>query len=125
MRSTSDLDGSLRQLKKNKFVLLSNSYHGETLGALSVGNVELFKKTYEPLLLEVIVAPTPDCFFCEEGESWENYSLRKFADLDQILEQQHQEIAAVFIEPLVGTLTPPLILTTLNSSFLLKLFWLL
>ncbi len=92
---------NLGQLKKNKFVSLSNSYHGETLGALSVGNVELFKKTYEPLLLEVIVAPTPDCFFCEEGESWENYSLRKFADLDQILEQQHQEIAAVFIEPLV------------------------
>ena len=92
---------NLGQNKKTKFVSLSNSYHGETLGALSVGNVPLFKQTYEPLLLEVITAPSPDCFFREEGESWEQYSLRKFVELEQILAQQCDAIAAVFIEPLV------------------------
>lgn len=86
---------------KIKFVSLENSYHGETLGALAVGNVDLFKNTYKPLLINTIKAPTPDCFFREAGETWENYSLRKFTELETILNNQHHEIAAVFIEPLV------------------------
>ena len=45
---------------KTKFVNLSNSYHGETLGALSVGDVELYKNTYKPLLLEAITVASPD-----------------------------------------------------------------
>lgn len=86
---------------KTKFVSLSNSYHGETIGALSVGNVELYKSTYKPLLLDVITAPSPDCFYREPGETWEEYSIRKFNDLELILEQNHSEIAGIFIEPLV------------------------
>ncbi len=86
---------------KTKFVSLANSYHGETIGALSVGNVDLFKATYKPLLLNVITAPSPDCFYRESGETWEEYSIRKFNDLDLILEQNHSEIAGIFIEPLV------------------------
>ncbi|EOI4146436.1 aminotransferase class III-fold pyridoxal phosphate-dependent enzyme, partial [Campylobacter jejuni] len=46
-------------LKKNKFLSLSNSYHGETLGALSVGDVALYKDTYNSLLLECLSAPVP------------------------------------------------------------------
>ena len=49
------------QDKKTRFINLSNSYHGETLGALSVGDVELYKHIYQPLLLDVITAPSPDC----------------------------------------------------------------
>lgn len=86
---------------KTKFISLANSYHGETLGALAVGNVELYKSTYKPLLLDVITAPSPDCFYREQGESWEDYSLRKFKDLELILEQSHSEIAGIFVEPLV------------------------
>lgn len=86
---------------KTKFISLSNSYHGETLGALAAGNVELYKSTYKPLLLDVITAPSPDCFYRKSGESWEEYSLRKFKDLELILEQNQNEVAGVFIEPLV------------------------
>ncbi len=86
---------------KTKFVSLKNSYHGETIGALAVGNVELYKETYKPLLIDIISAPTPDCFFREQGESWEEYSLRKFYELDIILEKNNNHIAAIFIEPLV------------------------
>ena len=88
--------------RKNKFVTLSNSYHGETLGTLAVGGVDLFKKTYEPLLpLEVYTAPSPDCYYRERGESWEEYSKRQFFRMKEILAKHHEEIAAVTVEPLV------------------------
>ena len=54
---------------KRRFVTLSNSYHGETLGALAVGNVELYKSIYQPLLMDVITVPSPDCYEREAGES--------------------------------------------------------
>ena len=47
---------------KRRFITLANSYHGETLGALAVGNVELYKEIYQPLLMDVITVPSPDCF---------------------------------------------------------------
>lgn len=87
--------------KKTKFVTLGNSYHGETLAALAVGDVDLYKKTYEPLLMETIVAPSPDCYYRETGESWKSYSARRFDDMFDILEQRHDEICAVIVEPLV------------------------
>jgi adenosylmethionine---8-amino-7-oxononanoate aminotransferase len=87
--------------RKTKFVTLGNSYHGETLAALAVGDVELYKKTYQPLLMETIVAPSPDCYHRESGESWEHYSLRKFAEMRAILERHHDEVCAVIVEPLV------------------------
>ena len=54
---------------KRRFITLSNSYHGETLGALAVGNVELYKEIYQPLLMDVITVPSPDCFDREPGET--------------------------------------------------------
>ena len=54
---------------RTRFISLSNSYHGETLGALAVGNVALYKETYEPLLLKTITVPAPDCYRREPGES--------------------------------------------------------
>ena len=48
------------QQRKTRFITLSNSYHGETLGALAVGNVDLYKSIYRPLLMDVITVPSPD-----------------------------------------------------------------
>lgn len=89
------------QIQKTKFVTLENSYHGETLGALAVGDVALYKKTYAPLLMDVLTAPSPDCYFREENESWAAYSARQFAKLDALLAHHAHEICAVIIEPLV------------------------
>ena len=86
---------------KTKFVTLENSYHGETLGALSVGNVELYRETYKPLLLETISVPSPDCYNREAGESWREYSLRQFEKMDAVLREHAGEICAVILEPLV------------------------
>ena len=92
---------NLGRPKKRRFVTLSNSYHGETLGALAVGDVELYKKVYQPLLMDVITVPTPDCHLREPGESWEDHSRRMFAEMERTLAAQADEIAAVIVEPLV------------------------
>ncbi len=87
--------------KKTQFVNLANSYHGETFGALAVGDVALYKETYEPLLMTCRTVESPDCFHREEQETWEQYSLRKFDSMRRELEQHHETIAAVVIEPLI------------------------
>jgi adenosylmethionine-8-amino-7-oxononanoate aminotransferase len=89
------------ETRKARFVTLANSYHGETLGALSVGNVDLYKALYKPLLLDVLVAPSPDCYFCEPGESWEEHSRRRFEAMERLLAEHAHEVAAVIVEPLV------------------------
>lgn len=86
---------------KTRFITLSNSYHGETLGALAVGNVQLYKSIYQPLLMDVITVPSPDCYEREPGESWAEHSRRKFAHMEAALEKHAHETAAVIVEPLV------------------------
>ncbi len=87
--------------QKTKFVTLQDSYHGETLGALAVGDVALYKKIYAPLLMEAITAPSPAGCYAEQGESYESYARRQFSAMEQILHARHDEIAAVIVEPLV------------------------
>ena len=87
--------------EKTKFVTLANSYHGETLAALAVGNVDLYKKTYEPLLMSTITAPSPDSYNRAPGESEYDYSLRQFEAMYEIMKQNHHEVCAVIVEPLV------------------------
>ncbi len=86
---------------KKRFITLSNSYHGETLGALAVGNVPLYKDTYGPLLMDVITVPSPDCYERERGETWAAHSQRKFALMEAALAQHADDVAAVIVEPLV------------------------
>ena len=87
--------------KKTKFINLSNSYHGETIGALSLGDVALYKEVYEPLLLDVITVPSPDSYNREAGESEAEYATRMFVHMEKALEQNHEEVCAVIVEPLV------------------------
>jgi len=86
---------------KTRFVTLANSYHGETLGALAVGNVELYKAIYRPLLMDVISVPSPDAFTAAAGESAVEVARRRAAELEAVLAAQGEEIAAVILEPLV------------------------
>jgi adenosylmethionine---8-amino-7-oxononanoate aminotransferase len=92
---------NLGKPKKTRFITLSNSYHGETLGALAVGNGELYKETYRPLLMDVITVPSPDCFSRQPGESWESHTRKMFSHMEQALEKHGAETAAVILEPLV------------------------
>lgn len=89
------------QTNKTKFITLTNNYHGETLGALAVGNVALYKEIYAPLLMQTISVPSPDCFYRETGESCAAYSTRLFTHMEQALKKHAHEACAVIVEPLV------------------------
>ncbi len=89
------------QSQKTEFISLVNAYHGETLGALSVTDVALFKDTYAPLLRQSHQVPSPDWRLAAPGESAEDYALRCAELLAQYLEQHHATTAALIVEPLV------------------------
>ncbi|MEK6663992.1 MAG: adenosylmethionine--8-amino-7-oxononanoate transaminase [Pseudomonadota bacterium] len=89
------------QPKKTGFVSIANGYHGETLGALSVTDVALFKDTYAPLLRQTYQTPSPDARLAAPGESAEAYALHCAESLAQYLEQHHASTAALIVEPLV------------------------
>jgi adenosylmethionine---8-amino-7-oxononanoate aminotransferase len=86
---------------KTRFIALENSYHGETLGALAVGGPSLYRDAYQPLLMQPIHVPSPDCFNRAGGESWEDYSRRQFVHMQVALERHAHEACAVIVEPLV------------------------
>ena len=86
---------------KTRFVSLVGSYHGETLGALAVTDVRLFKDVYAPLLMASSQVASPDGRLAEKGESARDYALRCAADLERHLERHHAETAAFIVEPLV------------------------
>lgn len=75
-----------------KFLSLSNSYHGETIGALSVGAVELYKKTYSPILIECLLAPVP------KNDAEIEFALK---ELEKILDKESKNISAFILEPLI------------------------
>ncbi len=87
--------------QKTQFISLQNSYHGETLGALSVTDVSLFRDAYGALIQQNATVPSPDWRNAEHGESAQDYALRCAEALKKHLQQHHQHIAAFIIEPLV------------------------
>jgi adenosylmethionine-8-amino-7-oxononanoate aminotransferase len=86
---------------KTRFVSLAGSYHGETLGALAVTDVALFKETYSPLVMKSSQVTSPDWRLAEKGESPRDYAVRAARALEHHLERHHAETAAFIIEPLV------------------------
>lgn len=89
------------QTNKQQFVSLKQSYHGETVGALAVTDVSLFKDTYAALLRETVQMPSPDWRLAQVGESAHDYAVRCAQQMDDYLAQHHAQIAAVIVEPLV------------------------
>jgi len=92
---------NIGQPQKTKFISLQNSYHGETLGALSVTDVAIFKDTYAPLILQSAQMPSPDSRLAAHGESEEAYALRCAEALEHYVAEHHAQLAAFIIEPLV------------------------
>ena len=80
--------------EKNIFVSLVNSYHGETIGALSVGDVELYKDTYAPLLLETIQTPVPINMSVEAA-------IIAADQFEKLCQEKAQNISAIILEPLI------------------------
>ena len=89
------------QPEKTQFISLQNSYHGETLGALSVTDVALFRDAYGALIKQNATVPSPDWRKAEAGESAEAFALRCADALEAHLQQHHTRLAAFIVEPLI------------------------
>ncbi len=90
---------------KKTFLCLEGSYHGETLGALSVTDVAIFRDAYAPLIREVHTVPSPDARLAAPGETAFDVATRAAAALERVLAQRGNEIAALIVEPLVQCAT--------------------
>ncbi|WP_322046992.1 adenosylmethionine--8-amino-7-oxononanoate transaminase [Paraburkholderia sp. J67] len=86
---------------KREFVCLANSYHGETIGALGVTDVKLFRDAYDPLLTHAHVVSSPDARTAREGESAADVARRALADVERVFAEREGRIAALIVEPLV------------------------
>jgi len=86
---------------RRRFVSLSGGYHGETIGALAVGDIPLYRRVYAPLLMESLFAPSPDAFLGADGESADAVAARAADALAALLAQHAGEVCALIVEPLV------------------------
>ena len=87
--------------EKKKFVCLENSYHGETLGALAVTDVAIFREAYGSLLQTVFTVSSPDSRKIKGTESAEDIAKNAADELELLFAREHENIAAIIIEPLV------------------------
>nr|WP_315397303.1 adenosylmethionine--8-amino-7-oxononanoate transaminase [uncultured Duganella sp.] len=90
---------------KQEFVCLKGSYHGETIGALAVTDVALFKDAYGPLLRASQTVMSPDARQAAEGETAQDVARRAAADVERLFAEKADKIAAIIIEPLVQCAT--------------------
>ncbi|TLX21078.1 adenosylmethionine--8-amino-7-oxononanoate transaminase [Thermomonas fusca] len=86
---------------RTKFVALTGSYHGETLGALSVGDIPLYRRVYAPLLLETLFAPSPDAFGARDEAAAIACAERAADALADLLAAHAGEVCALIVEPLL------------------------
>ena len=85
--------------KRTKFIALEGSYHGDTIGSVSVGGIKTFRSIFRPLLFEVFFVPTPHPYrFNGSKKDCAQHSLEKIED---ILKTHSEQIVAVIMEPLV------------------------
>lgn len=87
--------------KKTKFIAVTNAYHGETLGALSVGDIDLYSSIYKPLLLNTYKVEGPDCFRCRYKLDRKTCNAQCFEHMERAIKENHEEIAGAIIEPMV------------------------
>ncbi len=96
---------------KRTFVCLENAYHGDTLGAMSVGGIELFRAAFDPLLFSSFRVPSPYCYRCPLSKSYPTCDIACLGTMEEILSERHEEVCAVVLEPLVqaaaGMITAP------------------
>lgn len=99
------------ETQRTQFVSFHNAYHGDTIGSVSVGGIDLFHATYKPMLFKSLKAQYPYCYRCYLGKSYPECELACRESIEEILAKNHENVAAVIIEPLVqgagGMVTSP------------------
>lgn len=88
-------------IEKTKFMCLSDGYHGETIGALSVGAMDLYAKIYKPMLMDTVQIEAPDCYRCPYNENRKSCSAQCFEKAEESFAKYGKNTAAVIVEPLL------------------------
>jgi adenosylmethionine---8-amino-7-oxononanoate aminotransferase len=87
--------------RKTGFISLAESYHGDTIGSVSVGGIDLFHKIYQPLLFKTRKIPTPHCYRCSFGKTHPDCGLFCAEQAARVIRKYCHETAALIIEPIV------------------------
>ena len=106
--------------QKKRFMALTDAYHGETIGALSVGACDLYSQIYKPILMDIVRIQGPDCYRCPYCKNRDNCSCECFENAIKTFEQYGDETCAVLVEPLLQgsagmKIYPPLYLKKLRE----------
>ena len=86
---------------KRTFVHLTLSYHGDTVGAMSVGGIELFQETFRPLCFPTVAAEAPYCYRCPLGLSYPSCAMQCLDPIERLLKEKHRNLAGLIVEPVV------------------------
>lgn len=86
---------------KNTFLHLKLAYHGDTIGAVSVGNIDLFHSRFKPLLFPTVEAEPPHCYRCPLQLTFPSCQMACVESIEQILKHRHRDLAGFIIEPLM------------------------
>jgi adenosylmethionine-8-amino-7-oxononanoate aminotransferase len=86
---------------KTRFLTFKNAYHGDTIGSVSLGGMELFHDIYRPLLFQTIQVNSSYCYRCHLGREYPLCKIACLKEVEDTLKKQHKEVAALVIEPLV------------------------
>ena len=87
--------------RRKRFIKFSNAYHGDTIGSVSVGGIDLFHKVYRPLLFKTYKAPSPYCYRCPLKLKKDTCGLACVGEFEKIVKRFKDEVCAVIIEPVV------------------------
>ncbi len=87
--------------EKKYFVSMTDSYHGDTLGSVAVGGIDIYKKIFNPLVFETLKVPAPYCYRCPKQCSHQKCGIECLDDVESLFKNRHEEIAAMIVEPLV------------------------
>lgn len=111
--------------QKKRFMALTDAYHGETIGALSVGACDLYSEIYKPILMDIVRVQGPDCYRCKWGKCdsmlcRDNCNCECFIEAEKTFEQYGNETCAILVEPLLQgsagmKMYPPLYLKKLRE----------
>lgn len=86
---------------KKRFAALTGAYHGETLGALAAGDLDLYSAVFRPIMMDILRVEGPDCYRCPYGKKRETCNAECFAPMEQALSEHADELCAVIVEPMV------------------------